>query len=147
MPTVLRTAGYGPSARCGAAHSTSRRRCRSFEPRRRPSLMRSAAGTPESMLYYLTVANRPATSRRHRVEHPPVMGDEQDRAGKRVECLLELLDGRQVEMVGRLVEDEQVDAARLQQGKRGTGALAGCQRRRQPRHLVGAEPELREQRP
>src|SRR3954454_17662095 len=131
MPTVLRTARCGPSARCGAARSTSRRRCRSFGPRRRPSLTGSVGGTPESMLYYLTAANRPATSRRHRFEHPPVVGDEKDGAGKVIERLLELLDGRQVEMVGRLIEDQQVDAAGLQQRECGAGALARRQRRRQ----------------
>ena len=42
-----------------------------------------------------------------------------------VERLLELLDGGQVEVVGRLVEHQQVDPARLQQRQRGPGALAG----------------------
>ena len=45
-----------------------------------------------------------------RLEQPPVVGDEDDRALERVQRLLELLDGGQVEMVGRLVEHEAVDA-------------------------------------
>ena len=53
------------------------------------------------------------------------MRDEQQGAVVGVERLLELLDGRQVEVVGRLVEDEEVDAARLEQGHRGPGPLAG----------------------
>ena len=41
------------------------------------------------------------------------------------ERLLELLDGRQVEVVGRLVEHEAVHALRREPGEHGAGALAG----------------------
>ncbi len=50
------------------------------------------------------------------------------RAVEAVERLLELLDRRQVEVVGRLVEHQQVHPAGLQQGERGAGALAGRER-------------------
>src|SRR3954447_22239703 len=103
------------------------------------------SATACSTLGHWTVVHLPATSCRHRFEHPPVVGDEEDSSGKRVERLLELLDGRQVEMIRRLVEDQQVDPARLKQRQCGTGALAWRQRRRLPHHLVGTEAELREQ--
>ena len=73
------------------------------------------------------------------------MGDQEQRAGVGVQRLLELLDGGQVEVVGRLVEHEQVDPAGLQQRQRGAGALARRQRRRGPQHVVGAQPELGQQ--
>ena len=53
------------------------------------------------------------------------MSDEEDGAVERLERLLELLDRGQVEVVGRLVEHQQVDAAGLQQGQRRPRALAG----------------------
>ena len=49
-------------------------------------------------------------------------------------------------MVGRLVEDQQVDAAGLQEREGGAGALAGRLRRRRPVDVVAAEPELGQQR-
>jgi chloramphenicol 3-O-phosphotransferase len=51
------------------------------------------------------------------------VGDQQQRPGVGGQRLLELLDGGQVEMVGGLVEDEHVDAPRLQQRERRPGAL------------------------
>ena len=48
-------------------------------------------------------------------------------------------------MVGRLVEHEQVDPARLQQGKRRPGAFAGRERRGGAGDVVADEPELRQQ--
>ena len=59
----------------------------------------------------------------------------------------ELFDGLQVEMVRRLVEDEQVDAARLQLGEVGARPLARRERRAGPTDVIGAQAELREQRP
>ena len=57
---------------------------------------------------------------------------------ERVERGLQLLDRRQVEVVGRLVEDQQVDAARLQEREGGAGPLAGRLRRRRPVDVVAA---------
>jgi hypothetical protein len=59
------------------------------------------------------------------LEHPAVVGDEQERAGVGVEGLLQLLDRGEVEVVGGLVEDEDVDPPRLQQRQGGAGALTG----------------------
>ena len=82
-----------------------------------------------------------------RVEHPPVVGDEQQRAvvGRRAACSSCSIAG-QVEVVRRLVEDEQVDAAAPAAAR----ARRGCARRarasgRRPQHVVGAQPELGEQ--
>src|SRR3954451_15563343 len=124
MSTAEWTGGCGPWARYVGARSTSRPRCRSCGPKRRP-LPNDWVGYPRSALCHLTVANQPASSRRHRFEHPPVVGDEQNCSGKGIERLLELFDGRQVEMVGRLVQDQQVDAAGLKQRERCAGALPG----------------------
>ena len=77
---------------------------------------------------------------------PTVVCDEQDRPGERLQRLLELLDRREVEVVGRLIEHQQVHPARLQQRERGPGALARRERRRRTAHVVLAQPELREQR-
>ena len=74
------------------------------------------------------------------------MGHEQQRALEGVERLLELLDGRQVEVVGRLVEHEAVHALRGEAGEHRPGALAGRQRGGGPQHVLGAQPELGEQR-
>ena len=65
---------------------------------------------------------------------------------ERVERRLQLLDRRQVQVVGRLVEDQQVHAAGLQERERGAGPLAGRLRRRRPVDVVAAEPELGQQR-
>src|SRR5438093_1211746 len=45
------------------------------------------------------------------LEEAPVVRDEQDRAVERVQGTLQLLDRRNVEMVRRLVEDQEVDAS------------------------------------
>ena len=66
--------------------------------------------------------------------------------GVGVQRRLQLLDRRQVEVVGRLVEHQQVDAARLQQRQRRPGPLARRQRRRRPQHVVGPQAELGQQR-
>lgn len=45
------------------------------------------------------------------------MGDQEDGPVEGVHGLLQLLDGRQVEVIRGFVQNEQVDAARLQQGQ------------------------------
>jgi hypothetical protein len=52
------------------------------------------------------------------------VGDEDDRAVVALEGRLELCDGLQVEMVGRLVEDEGVHAARGEERERRAAPLA-----------------------
>ena len=53
----------------------------------------------------------------------------------------------EVEVVGRLVEHQPVGADAMQQRQRGPGPLARRQRVGRPGHVVGAEPELGQQRP
>ena len=95
----------------------------------------------------LAGAHGEAPSDAHAVEQPSVVTDQYERAGVRLESLLELLDRRQVEVVGGLVEHEQVHAAGLQQRERRAGPLPGRERRGGPRDVGGAEAELREQGP
>ena len=52
-----------------------------------------------------------AARERDGVEQLTVVGDEEQGAGERAQRLLELLDGREVEVVGGLVEHEAVHAA------------------------------------
>ena len=60
---------------------------------------------------------------------------------------LELLDGLEVEVVRRLVEDEEVHRPRLELREMGARPLAGREARAGTADVIGAEPELREQRP
>jgi hypothetical protein len=75
------------------------------------------------------------------------MGYDEQCAVEVCERSLELLDRLEVEVVGRLVEHEAVDAAGLQEREVGAGALAGAERPARAEDVVGAECELREQRP
>ncbi len=74
------------------------------------------------------------------------MGDQDHRAGERVERLFELFDRREVEMVGRFVEHEQIGAVGHQQRQRRPRSLAWRQRSGTPVDMLGAEAELGEQR-
>ncbi len=58
-------------------------------------------------------------------EEAAVVGHEEQRALEGGEGLLELLDGLEVEVVGRLVEHQAVDALGHEHGQQGPGALAG----------------------
>jgi hypothetical protein len=53
----------------------------------------------------------------YRFEHPAVVGDQQQCARVGIERRFELLDGGQVEVIGGVVEDQQVDTASLEQGE------------------------------
>src|SRR3954451_12397649 len=70
-----------------------------------------------------------------------------DRAVEVGERELELLDRLEVEVVGRLVEDEAVDAPRRDERELGARPLAGRERGARAADVVRAEAELREQRP
>ena len=73
------------------------------------------------------------------------MGHQQQRTVIGLERLLELLDGGEVEMVRRLIENQHIRAACLQQRKAGAGSLTGRELVNRAFHMVGAQPELREQ--
>src|SRR5579859_2767764 len=60
----------------------------------------------------------------YRLKHSAVVSDQQQGARVGVERRLELLDGGQVEVVGGLVEDQQVDAASVEQRERGSCSFA-----------------------
>src|SRR5690606_33071707 len=89
----------------------------------------------------------PATVRPDALQHPTVVRDEQDRAVEGLDGLLELNDRRQVEMVRRLVEDEQIGPPGLEQGQSRAGAFAGGEGRGRPERLLPTESELGQQRP
>jgi MFS family permease len=73
--------------------------------------------------------------------------DEKQRAREPGKRRLQLLDCRQVEVVGGLVENEEVHPHPLEERELGPGPLAGRQRRTRPRDLVGPDPELGQERP
>ena len=62
-----------------------------------------------------------------------------------LERLLELLDGSEVEMVRRLIENQHIRATCLQQGQAGAGSLTGRELVNRTFDVVGAQPELRKQ--
>src|SRR5207248_965711 len=80
------------------------------------------------------------------VEELAVVGDEEDRARKAVERLLELLDGRQVEVGRRLVEHEVVDTLGHEHRQLRTDALPRRQRRCRAPDVLGTECEFGEER-
>ena len=74
------------------------------------------------------------------------MRDEDERSIEHGQRTFELLDGREVEMVRRLVEHEAAGTARRLQRELGPRPLAGRQAPRSPEHVVRVEVELGEQR-
>ena len=58
------------------------------------------------------------------LQEAAVMADEDDGRARRLELGLEAFDGRDVEMVGRLVQQEDVGLGREHAGERGAAALA-----------------------
>src|SRR3954449_7213628 len=76
------------------------------------------------------------------LEQHSVVGDQEDGSGERVDRLLDLLDRRQVEMVGRLVEHEAVAAYRCEQRQHQTRALTRRQRIDMAMHMLGTDAEL-----
>ena len=78
---------------------------------------------------------------------PAVVGRDDERARPVLERGLEHLERRDVEVVGRLVEQQARRAPLREHGQLGPRALAGRERRRGPLGRVGAEPERSERRP
>ena len=72
------------------------------------------------------------------VEEVAVVGDGDDRARVLVEEALEPLDRLGVEVVGRLVEQQQVGVLEQQPGERDAALLAAGERRRRPRRRAGS---------
>ena len=67
---------------------------------------------------------------RHRLEEPAVVRDEDDPGVERAELVLEPLEARDVEVVRRLVEEQQVGVAAERARERGARQLAAGERRR-----------------
>ena len=81
----------------------------------------------------LQVLGDRAVAREHdeaveRAQEPPVVGDRDDRADERRERLFQRLGGGEVEVVGGLVEQEQVRAGQFEQEDLQSGLLAARQR-------------------
>ena len=72
------------------------------------------------------------------VEEVAVVGDRHDRAGVVLQELLEPVDALGVEVVGRLVEQQQVGAAEQQPAQRDAAPLAAGQRGRRRRRRAGS---------
>ena len=86
------------------------------EKSRRVSRARRRAGSGERFVRDdLPVGELDAAGQVHRLQECAVVGHEQHGAGEGVERLFELFDRGQIEMVGRLVEHEAVDAARREE--------------------------------
>ena len=76
------------------------------------------------------------------VEKAPVVADDDERRLPGVELAFQPFDRRQVEMIGRLVEQQDVGRRRQHAGERGAARLAARQRRRV---FVAAQAELLQQ--
>src|SRR5262249_38942217 len=81
------------------------------------------------------------------LQEAPVVRDHDNGSRVAGERRLELLDRLEIEIVRRLVEDEEIDAARLQPGEGWAGPLTGRERAARPFDMLCAESELGGQRP
>ena len=78
---------------------------------------------------------------RHRVEEIPVVGDDDEGVAGVAEKVLQPGEPLEVEVVGRLVEDEQVWVAEQSAGERGPGELAAARRRGRVVQRPGVQPD------
>ena len=79
--------------------------------------------------------------RRHRLEEPAVVGDEDHRGVERPEHAFEPLERVDVEVVGRLVEQQQIGLRGQRTGERRTRQLAARERREGAVEVALAEPD------
>jgi hypothetical protein len=77
----------------------------------------------------------------HRLEEPAVVGHEHDRGVERLQRALEPLERGDVEVVGGLVEQQQVGVAGQRAGQRGSGQLPARQRVQLAVEVAVGEPE------
>jgi menaquinone-9 beta-reductase len=80
------------------------------------------------------------------LQEPPVVADQHEGAVEALQRDLELLDGGQVEVVGGLVEHQQVHPLGHEGSQLGAGPLPGGELPSGAPHLVGTETELGQQR-
>ena len=119
--------------------------CRGRRPR--PALL----AHPHVLRPAALVAAQRAALDRHRagaygVEQGAVVGDEQHRALERLQRVLQRLAALDVEVVGRLVEDQHVGAAADEDRERQSAALAAGEARERLFGLLAGEQEPAEQR-
>ena len=94
-------------------HGAAQRRAARLDPRRRGLRLTHTKSRPccrTQRSVTTPVGDLEPAGGVHRLEHPAVVGDQQQRARVGGQRLLQLLDRGQVEVVGRLVEDQHVDA-------------------------------------
>ena len=84
---------------------------------------------------------------RDALEEPAIVRDEQHRAVEAVQLLLEPLERAEVEVVRRLVEQQQVRVRRERTRERGPGQLAARERLERTLELLVGEPEPAQDRP
>src|SRR5579863_2030139 len=117
--------GWTPESTRGMAHGSCRPGVAPGPPTRGPGAPRENVTEPWAPLLHddrdPTVVQLETRSGADRLEQPPVVGHEEERALPGVEGPLELLDGGQVEMVRRLVEHEAIGSAGDQEGELGPG--------------------------
>ena len=79
---------------------------------------------------------------RHRFEEPAVVRDEDDRSVDRLQLALQPLEARHVQVVGRLVEEQQVRVAAERAGQRGAGQLSAGEGRQRALEIRRREAEV-----
>src|SRR5262249_8008042 len=128
-------------ARRGGLHAGLRRRL--GWPWRLARVGRGEVREPAGVDIDLAVADA-HYPRRHVVEESPIVGDEDHRALEAEKRLLQDLGSRDVEVVGRLVEVEQVARLEEQLGKREARALAAGEAGDDAQRVVAPKTEARE---
>ena len=129
--SAARARGSGARLRCALRRRRLRRRAAVRFPLRVVGERRRRRPAPSSA----------RIDGRHAVEQEAVVGDQHERAGELGEALLEHLERRDVEVVGRLVEDQQVGRLAHQPGDEDAGLLAARQVADRHVELLGPEQE------
>ncbi len=144
-PRVVRTSRSRPAWYRGAGAGSCGGRCAAAAPcasrsrsRRSRSRTRSRSVYPPSTSRMPTVLDRPG-ARGDGVDEGAVMGDEHHRAAVPDQGLLEHLLGRDVEVVGGLVEEQEVGLLERDLAEQQAGALPAAQLTDQLVHVVAAE--------
>ena len=79
------------------------------------------------------------------IEKGTVMRNRHDRSLIRLQCRLELLDGREIEMAGWFVQHQQIRTVRCHAGELESDTLSGAQTSELLENLIAREMELGEQ--
>ena len=106
----------------------------------------SRRGRRRVALAHAAVAHLERARAADRLQEPAVVRHRDDRRRRLGERALQDLERVEVEVVGRLVEQQQVGAGGDDRRDRGARALAGAEALERPAHRGLAEPEVRQQR-